>query len=121
MEANKTITKQEIKRNIISIILKNLYVLNEDAPDTGECLQQWDCIKLSECIDELEKYFDSNTILDSENGECEIEETERNKHVSDFTCSNCKKSFDLFRWIYMPNSSVKFCPNCGAKIKRSGE
>ena len=51
-------------------------------------------------------------------GECEIIETERNDYVSDFKCSKCKVCFDLFRWVYAPNTRVNYCPNCGSKIKR---
>lgn len=62
-------------------------------------------IKLAEQLDEPSRE------------ECEIIETERNDYVSDFKCSKCKVCFDLFRWVYAPNTRVNYCPNCGAKIK----
>lgn len=63
--------KNEISKkqfnDITSIIFKNIYVLNNDDPETGECLEQWDCIKLGNCIDELYEYFKLLSI-DNKNG-----------------------------------------------------
>lgn len=67
------------------------------------------------CINETNKV---EQLIEPSQEECEIIETERNDYVSDFKCSKCKTSFDLFRWINAPNTKVNYCPNCGAKIKR---